>query len=393
MRFPSTVTSLIARALADLKLPASQIADQLSGGQVAPAGPGSPGVIDLDAIPAISGDDPQALGAAAPGTTGDASDAGHVHPLPDAAAVGAEPALGNPGTDGYVLASLTGGTRLWVPQSGGAPLSDATPHAPGTAAPGIRTAASRDDHVHAPPTAAQIGDLLETTQDTVAAMIAAGANIGLAYNDSTGTLTISVSGVPGHASSHASGGGDPITPAAIGAVARAGDTMSGGLSVPELTIAGTDVLRLLPGTATSADRLDFIAQTPGRGGSFLVAPASGATFSKFSMSNDPSQSNFGSVFVAIYGDTAYLSAQNAGSPAISAQYLDIGGGAGATAWARVTVRSPLVTTSYMESVEITAPAAPAANAGRLFFRDNGSGKTQLCVIFATGSVIVLATQP
>lgn len=39
------------------------------------------------------------------------------------------------------------------------------------------------------------------------------------------------------------------------------------------------------------------------------------------------------------------------------------------------------------------PAAPAANDSRLYTRDNGSGKTQLCVRFATGAVQVLATEP
>ena len=37
--------------------------------------------------------------------------------------------------------------------------------------------------------------------------------------------------------------------------------------------------------------------------------------------------------------------------------------------------------------------AGAANAVRLFVRDNGSSKTQLCVRFATGAVQVIATEP
>lgn len=43
--------------------------------------------------------------------------------------------------------------------------------------------------------------------------------------------------------------------------------------------------------------------------------------------------------------------------------------------------------------QITDPAAPAANHGRVYMRDNGSGKTQFCVRFATGAIQVLATQP
>jgi hypothetical protein len=39
------------------------------------------------------------------------------------------------------------------------------------------------------------------------------------------------------------------------------------------------------------------------------------------------------------------------------------------------------------------PAAPAANNARIFTKDNGSGKTQLVVRFATGAVQVIATEP
>lgn len=49
---------------------------------------------------------------------------------------------------------------------------------------------------------------------------------------------------------------------------------------------------------------------------------------------------------------------------------------------------------FFELNELTAdPAAGAANTGRLYLKDNGAGKTQLCVIFNTGAVQVLATQP
>jgi len=41
----------------------------------------------------------------------------------------------------------------------------------------------------------------------------------------------------------------------------------------------------------------------------------------------------------------------------------------------------------------STPAAPSANKARIFARDNGSGKTQLCVLFNTGAVQVIATEP
>ena len=47
---------------------------------------------------------------------------------------------------------------------------------------------------------------------------------------------------------------------------------------------------------------------------------------------------------------------------------------------------------FVDVAEIAGPAAPAADTARLFVRDNGAGKTQLCVRFNTGAVVVLATQ-
>lgn len=49
--------------------------------------------------------------------------------------------------------------------------------------------------------------------------------------------------------------------------------------------------------------------------------------------------------------------------------------------------------TFMAMTEIADPAAAAANGGRLYVRDNGAGKTQLCVRFATGAVQVIATEP
>ncbi len=47
----------------------------------------------------------------------------------------------------------------------------------------------------------------------------------------------------------------------------------------------------------------------------------------------------------------------------------------------------------IEFVEMTAPGAGAVNTARLYAVDDGAGKTQLAVIFNTGAVQVLATQP
>lgn len=47
----------------------------------------------------------------------------------------------------------------------------------------------------------------------------------------------------------------------------------------------------------------------------------------------------------------------------------------------------------LEFMEMTAPAAPATNAVRIFAEDNGSGKTRLMARFATGAVQQLAIEP
>lgn len=43
--------------------------------------------------------------------------------------------------------------------------------------------------------------------------------------------------------------------------------------------------------------------------------------------------------------------------------------------------------------EVSTPDAPDADKAVLFVKDNGSGKSQLCVRFATGAVQVIATEP
>lgn len=49
--------------------------------------------------------------------------------------------------------------------------------------------------------------------------------------------------------------------------------------------------------------------------------------------------------------------------------------------------------AYFEADEIPDQMAPPVNAGRLYFRDNGAGKTQLVVRFPTGAIQILATEP
>lgn len=80
-------------------------------------------------------------------------------------------------------------------------------------------------------------------------------------------------------------------------------------------------------------------------------------------------------------------------------YLNNGGGA-LLFQTSGTSRAILSSTEFalqsgvvLEGTEQTAPAAPAANGWRLYGEDNGSGKTRLMVLFATGAAQQVAIQP
>lgn len=49
--------------------------------------------------------------------------------------------------------------------------------------------------------------------------------------------------------------------------------------------------------------------------------------------------------------------------------------------------------SFQEFTEIADPAAPAANKARLYCRDDGAGKSELVVVFPSGAIQVLASEP
>ena len=51
-----------------------------------------------------------------------------------------------------------------------------------------------------------------------------------------------------------------------------------------------------------------------------------------------------------------------------------------------------ITAGHLQLTEISEPSAPSSNRGRLFLKDDGSGKTQLCVRFNSGNTLTLATQ-
>ena len=50
-------------------------------------------------------------------------------------------------------------------------------------------------------------------------------------------------------------------------------------------------------------------------------------------------------------------------------------------------------TGVVTGGEISDPSAAATNEGKIYFKDNGAGKTQACVRFNSGAVQCFATEP
>ncbi len=151
---------------------------------------------------------------------------------------------------------------------GGVDLSDTTPSALGTAAAGTGTEASRDDHVHAMPSAADVGadpagtaaglvDDLSGVTDAATARsnLGLGGAAVLAVGTTAGTVAagndarLSDARTPtAHAASHASGGSDALTLAQsqvtdlvadLAAKVPATRTINGQALSSDLTITGT----------------------------------------------------------------------------------------------------------------------------------------------------------
>ena len=103
-------------------------------------------------------------------------------------------------------------------------------------------------------------------------------------------------------------------------------------------------------------------------------------------------------------DDITISAGDSLSLFASGSFLNIGaGGGGAELQVQAGVlvlnsgtnliMSGVGANGFIEQQEITDPSAPVANIARIYTRDNGGGKTQVVVRFATGAIQVIATEP
>jgi hypothetical protein len=102
--------------------------------------------------------------------------------------------------------------------------------------------------------------------------------------------------------------------------------------------------------------------------------------------NDP-----GTPQLIFYDDinSAYLGLWNSTGLTITGRLTASGTGAHTFG----TTNTIAIAAGAITGTEISDPSAPSTNTGTLYFRDNGSGKTQLVVRFPTGAVQVVATEP
>jgi hypothetical protein len=71
------------------------------------------------------------------------------------------------------------------------------------------------------------------------------------------------------------------------------------------------------------------------------------------------------------------------------EYLD----SGVDGYHHIVSSAGLQLGNVLQMVEVSAPAAAAANGVRIYARDNGAGKTQIVARFNTGAVQVIASEP
>jgi hypothetical protein len=127
------------------------------------------------------------------------------------------------------------------------------------------------------------------------------------------------------------------------------------------------------------------ASSAGHGVHGHATAASGATFGVYGAASSPNG-------IGVLGTTFGGGTASRGVSGQTAAGHGIHGKATTTGFAGY-FEGKVYTSKFIEMTEQSSnPAAPAANKARLFVRDDGTGHTQLCVRFNTGSVKVLATQ-
>jgi hypothetical protein len=145
-----------------------------------------------------------------------------------------------------------------------------------------------------------------------------------------------------------------------------------------LTPAGTGLVKFQAGSHVDANGTFYTAGTFVAGTTVWV----GATL----------QLRMGNAIGALWSSTANANGTvDTGLNRGAAGQVDVTNGTAAT-YRDLKLRN-LLNTEYHQMTEMTAPSAPATNSVRIYAEDNGSGKTRLMALFATGAAQQLAIEP
>ena len=145
-----------------------------------------------------------------------------------------------------------------------------------------------------------------------------------------------------------------------------------------LTPAGTGLVKFQAGSYVDANGTFYTAGTLVAGTTLWV----GATL----------QLRMGNAIGALWSSTANANGTvDTGLNRGAAGQVDVTNGTAAT-YRDLKLRN-LLNVEYHQMTEMTAPSAPATNSVRIYAEDNGSGKTRLMALFATGVAQQLAIEP
>ena len=196
-------------------------------------------------------------------------------------------------------------------------------------------------------------------------------------------------------------------------VPLAGGTMTGALRISTLYTDASNYERLTL-TGVAGTSVNITAETLGTGGDNLdlvLTPAGAGTVKTSVFAAQVLYAGIPGVTVPVVlsyngniglsmGDTSRVSwssnsegqtAADTGFARNAAGIVEVNNGTAGT-WRDLKLRN-LIQTEYTELTEMTAPAAPATNGVRIFAQDNGAGKTQLMVQFATGAAQEIKIEP
>ena len=167
-------------------------------------------------------------------------------------------------------------------------------------------------------------------------------------------------------------------------------------------VAGTSVNITAETLGTGGDNLDIVLTPAGNGSvvfpnSTYINSTGFGILSGIKCGTESSLNYYASgLRLLSSGEIAWTNTTLVNAPVDTALFRDSAGVVkvtdGGSNYRDLKLRN-LLNVEYHQMTEMTAPSAPATNSVRIYAEDNGSGKTRLMALFATGAAQQLAIEP